>query len=97
VNAPGPVPLTTVGPQRSAIRPQRSAMSRFAKDRHKRAARIVGYALTADDPAIWGHTSWLLGHRLSTMELASLAYAAMRALDPEAREMVFNAAQWGAV
>ena len=72
-------------------------MSLYAKDRHKRAARIVGYALTADDPAIWVQTAWLLGHRLSTMELASLAYAAMRALDPEAREMVFNAAQWGSV
>jgi hypothetical protein len=72
-------------------------MSLYAKDRHKRAARIVGYALTADDPAIWVQTAALLGHRLSTMELASLAYAAMRALDPEVREMVFKAAHWGSV
>ena len=57
MNAPDPVPCTTEGPQRSAIRPSRSAMSLHAKDRHKRAARIVGYALTADDPAIWWKTA----------------------------------------
>lgn len=74
-----------------------TALSKFAKDRHKRACRMVGYALTADDPAIWHQTAAILAHRLSTRELASVAYAALRALDPEAREMVFGAAQWGAV
>jgi hypothetical protein len=92
MNASDPVPCTTEGPQRSAIRPRRSAMSLHAKDRHKRAARIVGYALTADDPAIWWKTAAVLALRLTTLELASVAFAALRALDPEAREMVFNAA-----
>jgi len=92
VNAPDPVPCTTEGPQRSAIRPSRSAMSLHAKDRHKRAARIVGYALTADDPAIWWKTAAVLALCLTTLELASVAFAALRALNPEVREMVFHAA-----
>jgi hypothetical protein len=97
MNVSDPLPSTTERPQLSTLKPKRSAMSLYAKDRHKRACRMLVYALTADDPVIWVQTAWLLGHRLPTMELASLAYAVMRALDPEAREMVFNAAQWGAV
>ncbi|TKA98556.1 hypothetical protein FAZ78_00425 [Cereibacter changlensis] len=70
-------------------------MAAFAKDRHKRACRMLGYALTLDDPGTWGQTTLILSHRLTGMELVSLAFAAMRALEPDAREAVFTAAQWG--
>ena len=76
---------------------RRNAMSMYAQDRHKRAARMVGFALTADDPAIWEQTAAILGHRLTIKETASLAFAALRALEPEARESVIDAAHWGIV
>lgn len=72
-----------------------SAMSLYAKDAHKRACRMIGYALTLNDPLMWNQTAAILGHRLTSMELASLAYAAMSALQADEREAVFWAAQWG--
>lgn len=74
-----------------------NAMSRHAKDRHKRVARMVGYALTAGDPATWGGLSSVVAIRLTPLEIASLAFAALRALEPHEREAVHNAAQWGVV
>ena len=70
-------------------------MSRYALDRHKRAARAVGYALTADDPVIWNGVGAVLAVRLTDLELARLAYLALAALDSDAPEAVFVAAQWG--
>ena len=76
-------------------KPGRSAMSLYAKDRHKRAAKMLAYALTLDDPVAWNQTAAILGHRLTTNELASVAYVALSALEPESREAVYDAAQWG--
>ncbi|WP_290689426.1 hypothetical protein [Haematobacter sp. UBA3484] len=76
-------------------KPNRSAMARYAQDRHKRAARILGYALTADAPDVWGQASVIFSARLTEMELASLAFAALRALDEGARELVCEAAAVG--
>jgi len=73
-------------------KPQRSAVSLHALDRHKRVARMIGFALVADDALIWGQTSAILAHRLTERETAALAFAALRALDPAARQMVFDAA-----
>lgn len=73
----------------------RSAMSLYAKDAHKRVCRMLGYALTLDDLVIWNQTSAILAHRLTSMELASVAYAVLSALEPETREAVYGAAQWG--
>lgn len=70
-------------------------MARHAKDRHKRAAKALGFALTLDDPRGWSEAGVILGLRLTRKELASLAFATLRALDAEAREMVFDAAFWG--
>jgi len=66
-------------------------------DRHKRAARMLACALVSDDPVVWNWTAAVWSHRLTSMELAGVAFAALRALDPETREMVFDAAQWGEV
>jgi hypothetical protein len=74
---------------------RRSAMSLFAKDGHKRACKMLGYALTLNDPAIWGDTAAIFALRLSPPERAALAYTALRTLEPEAREAVFDAAHWG--
>lgn len=76
-------------------KPKRSAMSAYALDRHKRASRALGYALTAADPATWEAAGHVFAHRLNTIELASLAFHALRAMEPAEREAVFDAAQWG--
>lgn len=76
-------------------KPNRGAMARYAKDRHKRAAKVLGYALTLDEPRAWNEAGSILALRLTRQELASLAFATLRALDAEAREMVFDAAYWG--
>lgn len=72
-----------------------NAMSRYAKARHKRVARMVGYCLTAGDPQTWGGLSAVITVRLTPLEVASLAFAALRALEPAERELVLSAAQWG--
>lgn len=75
--------------------PSRSAMYLYAKDRHKRAARMLGYALTADVPDLWDGLAVVLSARLTETEIASIAFAALSALDPPSRVMTFNAAHWG--
>lgn len=79
----------------AASPPRRNAMSRHAKDRHKRIARMVGYCLAADDPVTWGGLSTVITVRLTPLEAASLAFAALRALTPAEQELVFEAAQAG--
>lgn len=74
-----------------------NAMSRHAKVRHKRVARMLGYALTAGDPVAWGGLSVVIGVRLTPVEVASIAFAALRALEPAEREAVYTAAHWGVV
>jgi hypothetical protein len=70
-------------------------MTRFALDRHKRAARAVGYALTANLPVLWHDLSLIFIARLTGVERAALAFAALRSLDPEDRERIFEAAHRG--
>ncbi len=71
--------------------PSRSAMSKYSKDSHKRAARMLGYALTLDDPKTWNHLGYVLYARLTPFELASIAFAVLDALDPDARELIYRA------
>lgn len=72
---------------------------RFAKDRHKRAAGTILCSLVLGDesPETWPGTAFVLRVRLTSKELIGLAFAALRALDPELREMAFEAAHWGEV
>lgn len=72
-----------------------NAMSLYAQDRHKRAARVIGCALVADAPDVWGNAGIVLAVRLTPLELAALAFTALSAMEPDAREDVFRAAQWG--
>ncbi|QCP86512.1 hypothetical protein EYE35_12720 [Cereibacter sphaeroides] len=73
-------------------------MSLYALDRHKRACRMLGYVLTVgDDPGAWVYLATVLFVRLTPRERAALAYAALSTIEPDAREAVFSAAQWGDV
>ena len=61
---------------------------------HLGACRMVGYALHlgADDFDGWMQAAFVWRARLSAQERAALAYAAMRALDPEDAAAVADAA-----
>lgn len=69
----------------------------FARPAHKRAARTLGYALTSDSPEAWHGLAFVLGARLSVAERGKLAFAALRSLEPDEREVTFQAAQFGEV
>ncbi len=75
-------------------KPGKSAMQMFAQDRHKRAARMLGFALTANDPETWTQASAIFAHRLNSGELMMLAYSVLRALEAAERQQVCNAAHW---
>jgi hypothetical protein len=75
-------------------KPRRNAMSMYAKDRHKRAARMLGYALTLGDAPTWVQAGAVWQLRLTEEELASVAFAALQALEPDTRLAVFGAAHW---
>ncbi|KPQ07463.1 MAG: hypothetical protein HLUCCA12_06500 [Rhodobacteraceae bacterium HLUCCA12] len=56
---------------------------------------MLAYSLFLDDALHWHALSVVFLARLTNREVLSIAFAALRALEPEAREMVFGAAHWG--
>lgn len=73
----------------------RSAMSRFAKNGHKRVCRSLGYALTLATPQSWLDLSAILALRLTKAERAGLAYAALISMDAEDAHDVASLALFG--
>jgi len=71
-------------------------MQDHAEDRHKRAARMLGYVLLSDTPEAWAGLSVVLLARLTVEERGKLAFAALRALEPRHRQIVLDAAEQGA-
>ena len=67
-------------------------MSLFARDAHKRASRVLGYALTLDDRAGWSAAAVVWAARLTVGERAALALAALSSLDPEEVAFIANLA-----
>lgn len=67
-------------------------LSRHIKDPHRRASRILGYALTADAPDIWATAGMLWTLHLEREERVALAFTALRALSAEDRVAVAEAA-----
>lgn len=55
---------------------------------HKRIERALGYSLTLGDFKAWTKFSLLASVRLTPVERAGLAWAALRALEPEQAESV---------
>lgn len=74
-------------------RARRSAVSRYARPEHRKAARMVGFALILDDPATWSELADWLALRLPAKDRASIAWAALRSLPDPARAMVMEAAE----
>ena len=56
---------------------------------------MLGCALIIGTPDAWRDTGLIWGARLTTPELASIAFVALAALDPDDRERTFSAAHWG--
>jgi len=73
-------------------KPGRSAMSLYAKDRHQRAAKMLGYCLTLETPDAWNGFSLVASLRLTPNERAALALAALNSLEPDEAEMTAAAA-----
>ena len=73
-----------------------SPMSRYAKARHKKAAKVLGYAVTLDTPDAWHSASVLWGIHLTPEEAACAASAALMATTPGYAQEVAEAALCGA-
>ncbi len=67
----------------------RSILSRFMLDRHKRAAKALGCALTLADPRKWASTAIIWEARLEPVERYELARSVMLAMRPEDTEALF--------
>ncbi len=70
----------------------KSAMSKYAKPAHKRAARLLGYALTLGNGATWWMFAALISIILTSKERAALAFMALNALDYDEAVMVADEA-----
>ncbi len=63
-------------------------MSKWAKPAHKKAAKVLGYALTLGTADAWLKLRFVLVAKLSTRERAALAYAALSSLSDEDGYMI---------
>ena len=68
-------------------------VSRHALPRHKAAGRLLFGALVADTPATWAQAAQGLALRLTQLELAALAFWALRCLPPADQAEVAAAAR----
>ena len=59
------------------------------KDRHKRAMKALGYALTIADPRHWALTAVVWEARLEMAERYEMARSLMLAMNPEDSEALF--------
>ncbi|NRB17235.1 MAG: hypothetical protein HRU33_06555 [Rhodobacteraceae bacterium] len=73
----------------------KSAMSLYAKDRHKKVAKGLGFALTLGDESAWHGLTIILMARLSEAERASLAFATLNSLSENNTYMTASAALFG--
>ncbi|WP_320176721.1 hypothetical protein [Roseovarius pacificus] len=64
-----------------------SAMSKWAKSAHRKAAKVLGYALTLGTADAWAGFSTVAAARLPETERAALAFAALNSLDLEQAEI----------
>ena len=80
-----------------ASRPaRRSLMSIYAKPRHKAAARVLGYAVTLNSAEAWCAAATIWHVRLTPQEAAGMAWAALKAMEPEIALMTVETALGGA-
>ncbi|MGR3292308.1 MAG: hypothetical protein ACU0C9_14130 [Paracoccaceae bacterium] len=71
-------------------------MSRHIKPAYKRAARMLGFALTLGNYETWSATAAVWAVRLTAEERAALAWAGLKSLTHEQAAMVAETALGGA-
>ncbi len=76
---------------------KKSAMSRYARPAHKRAARALGFALTLGTEPDWWVFSALINRLLTDQEKTALAYFALMAMDEHQTQITAEAALWSVV
>lgn len=67
----------------------------FARTAHKKAARVLGYALTLGDFSAWQDAGRIWTAHLGEAERAALAYTALRTLTPQNAQAVAAAVVGG--
>lgn len=72
-----------------------NAMTLYAKDEHKRAAKSLGYVLTAGTSDAWEGFATILKARLTKGERQALAMAALVTLDDDTAYRTASAALFG--
>jgi len=82
--------LTSKG--KDTPKPGRSAISKWAEDRHKRATRALGFGIIADSPETWADVGEVLTLRLTAAERAALGFTCLAAVEPQHRAEVALAA-----
>ncbi|WIY23672.1 hypothetical protein [Parasedimentitalea psychrophila] len=73
----------------------KSAMSLYAKDRHKKVAKGLGFALTLGTESAWHGLTVILIARLSEAERVSLAFVTLNSLSEKHAYMTASAALFG--
>lgn len=81
-----PIDINSENPSPSNEKRPKSILSRLIKDRHKRAAKALGYALTLADPKNWAAIAIIWEARLEPAERYELARSVMLAMRPEDNE-----------
>ena len=74
------------------LRTSRKGMGDNIAPRHKSVARMIGFALAADDVETWQKVPCVLHCRLSPLERGSLALMALMSLPDEDFDAVIRAA-----
>ncbi|MEM1150774.1 MAG: hypothetical protein AAGI03_09475, partial [Pseudomonadota bacterium] len=72
----------------------RSAMQKWAKDPHKRTARMLGYVLTLGTHDAWFGFRTVVQQRLTIEERTCLAFMALKALPHDDALKTAEAAIW---
>jgi hypothetical protein len=73
----------------------KNAISLYGKDAHKRASKMLGYALTVGDFPAWEAASAIWAARLTVQERIALAFMALGSLDDDNAQMAAEAALFG--
>jgi hypothetical protein len=71
-----------------APKKRRNTLSAHMQDRHKRAVKMLGYALVLDNPNAWASAADIWSVRLDPAERYSLAVAALMSLEAQDAEEV---------
>ena len=68
-----------------------TSLQKQLSDNHRRASKMLAYALHADSVDIWSQAAIVWRKRLNDKELGALSYSFLRAMDPDQAALVCEA------